>query len=121
MNAFAAWMALGLVALSRCLSLVCPELSKAVSMKKRNLMVVVCVWVYAIILVLPTSLKMYGKFGYDPHLGKCDFIVTEPDKIHPRVMFLSIGFIIPMIMIIVSYSTIWRTTVKSSSFLKLNS
>ena len=62
----------------------------------------------------------------------------DDDEIHPRVLFLSVGFILPMVMIVmmimmmmmmlmmkvmivVSYFTIWRTSITSSSFLKLNS
>ena len=72
----------------------------------------------------------YGTFGYNVRLGKCDYLSEsearddwseEDDKIHPRVLFLSVGFILPMIMIVVSYFTIWRTSIMSSSFLKLNS
>ena len=72
----------------------------------------------------------FGTFGYNVRLGKCDYLSDsearddwseEDDKIRPRVLFLSVGFILPMIMIVVSYFTIWRTSIMSSSFLKLNS
>ena len=75
-------------------------------------------------------ISRYGTFGYNVRLGKCDYLSDsearddwseEDDKIHPRVLFLSVGFILPMIMIVVSYFTIWRTSIMSSSFLKLNS
>ena len=88
-NAFAAWMALGFVAfsrfsitnsllrypasiniLTRCLSLCAPELSKAVTMRRRNLGLVLLVWVYAVVLVLPSLLQLYGSFGYNRRLGK---------------------------------------------------
>ena len=88
-NAFAAWMALGFVAfsrfsitnsllrylasiniLTRCLSLCAPELSKAVTMRRRNLGLVLLVWVYAVLLVLPSLLQLYGSFGYNRRLGK---------------------------------------------------
>ena len=105
----------------RCLSVVTPEISKAVSIKKRNLMMVICIWVYAIILVLPTSLQWYGRFGYDSYLGKCDFLETEGTVIHPRKLFLGAGFIVPFFLIVFSYFTIWRTSIRSSSFLKHNS
>ena len=72
----------------------------------------------------------YGTFGYNVRLGKCDYLSVsearddwseEDEEIHPRVLFLSVGFILPMIMIVVSYFTIGRTSIMSSSFLKLNS
>ena len=82
---------------------------------------VLAIWVYAFILVLPTILKGYGEFGYDHILGKCDYINPDSYHVHPRQLFLGIGFSVPMVVILVSYFTIWRTTRKSSSFLKLNS
>ena len=96
-------------------------MSKAVSIKKRNLMMVICIWVYGIILVLPTWVGWYGRFGYDSRLGKCDFQDTGDTLIHPHKLFLGVGFIIPFILIMVSYFTIWRTSIRSSSFLKHNS
>ena len=53
----------------------------------------------------------YGK-------GKCDYI--EKGEVDPKYLFYSIGFGLPAIIIIVSYFIIWKTTLKSSSFLKVN-
>ena len=76
-------------------------------------------------------ISRYGTFGYNVRLGRCAYLSNseagddwseEDEKIHhPRVLFISVGFILPMIMIVVSYFTIWRTSIMSSSFLKLNS
>ena len=56
--------------MTRCLSLCAPELSKAVTMRRRNLGLVLLVWVYAVVLVLPSLLQLYGSFGYNRRLGK---------------------------------------------------
>ena len=52
---------------------------------------------------------------------QCDYLNGGGESVSPRVVFLSIGFLLPLVMIVASYFTIWRTTIKSSSFLKLNS
>ena len=52
---------------------------------------------------------------------QCDYLNGGGESVSPRVLFLSIGFLLPLVMIVASYFTIWRTTIKSSSFLKLNS
>ena len=63
-----------------------------------------------------------GQFGYDSLLGKCDYLPPpHQDLIHPRQLFLSVAFIVPLLLIGLSYLTIWRTTIRSNSFLKLNS
>jgi hypothetical protein len=81
-------------------------------------MTVLGIWAYAFVMIIPTMLGKYGSFGYAKDLGKCDYILN--DGVDPRVLFYSLGFGLPAILIIVSYFGIWRTTTKSSSFLKLN-
>ena len=39
-------------------------------MRRRNLGLVLLVWVYAVVLVLPSLLQLYGSFGYNRRLGK---------------------------------------------------
>ena len=39
-------------------------------MRRRNLGLVLLVWVYAVLLVLPSLLQLYGSFGYNRRLGK---------------------------------------------------
>ena len=87
---------------------------------KRKFLLVILSWVYALALVLPTAAGWNGFFGYDPELGKCDFIKPDADNVHPRVIVLGIGFSLPMWIITVSYFTIWRTSTKSPYFLKHN-
>ena len=68
-------------------------------------------------MILPTMMGRYGSFGYTKELGKCDYIVK--DGVDPKVLFYSLGFGIPAVMIILSYFGTWRTTLKSSSSLNL--
>ena len=93
-----------------------PEVSKKVSIKGRNLLTVVGIWVYAFILVFPTMVGKHGSFGFDKEKGKCDFV--EKDGVDPRWTLLSIGGGLPLILTTSSYLGIWRTVTKSSSGLK---
>ena len=70
-------------------------------------------------MVVPTISGIYGNFGYNEYLGKCDYI-TEDDNT-PRTIFYSLGFGLPLILIVVSYFGIWITTIKSGLFLKPSS
>ena len=77
-------------------------------------------WTYSFLLVLPTILELHGKFGYDKDLGKCGYLKREMDETpDPRSLYFSIGFLNPLIIMLVSYYRIWRKTISSSSFLKL--
>jgi hypothetical protein len=55
---------------SRFLACSFPNLSKAVSIKNRNLIMVFGIWVYALGLVAPTNTGIYGKFGYNEYLWR---------------------------------------------------
>ena len=81
-------------------------------------MMVVGIWVYSFLMVLPTMMDKYGHFGYADDLGKCDYITK--DDVDPKLLFITVGFGFPLILIVVSYFVIWRTSTKSSVFLKLN-
>ena len=121
LNAYASFMSIGSVAMSRCISVCFPIFSKAVFDKKKNLMMVAGIWLYATILVLPTIFEWYGKFGYNKLRGKCDYLEEKELIIDAKMCFLGISFLVPMISIAVSYSIIWKTTKSNSLFLRVNS
>ena len=107
---------------SRFLAYSHPNLSKVVLIKNRNLMMVCGIWVYALGMVAPTISGIYGTFGYNKDLGKCDYIsIHKYDCGRPRQLFYSLGFGLPLILIVISYFGIWRTTIKSGLFLKPSS
>ena len=113
-------MSIASIAMSRCISVCFPLFSKTILDGKKNLLLVFGIWVYAIVLVLPTIFKVYGKFGYDRKRGKCDYLEDKENVIGAKLCFLGIAFIVPMILIAVSYYVLWRTA-KASSYLKVNS
>ena len=106
----------GLNLLFRCLSIVCPHVSIAVSVKQRNLMTVIGIWTYACAMIIPTILMKYGSFGYSKELGKCDYI--EWDGIDAKPLFWSIGFGLPALLIVFSNIILIWQSIKKSSFLK---
>ena len=81
-------------------------------------MMVAAIWLYSFLLVLPTILTWHGEFGFAEELGKCDYLKPSEGHFHPRKLYMSIGFLVPLLLIVLSYLTIWRTSIKSSSFLK---
>ena len=100
----------------RCLSLCCPEVARVLYRRRRNLATVLAIWLYSVLLVLPTLSQWYGQFGYDAKLGKCDYLPPlDEDLVHPRQLFLSVAFIVPLLLIGLSYLTIWRTTLRDGS------
>ncbi|XP_023331522.1 protein trapped in endoderm-1 isoform X2 [Eurytemora carolleeae] len=115
-NAFAAWLSVGFVALSRCLSLQKNLLSRKFLYGTRGHLVVLSIWVYAALLVSPSFFNIYGQFGYNRKMGKCDFL--ELNENDPHVLFYTVGFLVPLCILLVSYAIIWRMSRESSKFLK---
>lgn len=101
-----------------------PGLSKRVFSKGRNNIWVLGNWLYSTILVFPTIIGHYDKFGYDAVRGKCDYIHDEDlqsSVISAKQFSFGIAFAIPMVLIVVSYFTLCRITRNNSSYLKHNS
>ena len=118
-NTYASFMSIASVAVSRCLGLCYPEVANRVF--KHIWVSILGIWTYAIVLVVPSVSGWYGTFGYDYDLGKCDMIDSESRLIHPRALFLGIGFTLPFILIVVSYVTMWWRVVKSDLYLRQHS
>ena len=97
-----------MIAVSRCITLVWPEKGKKIFSGRNGKLIILSVWIYAILLVTPMYIsKMeFGTFGYNCKLGKCDFISLNA-VIYPRVFWYSLGFSIPCLLTVVSYTAIW--------------
>ena len=65
------------------------------------------------------------------NLGKCEYIEVERKNLSIQFMmcsqheggcekkiFWTVGFCVPLVIIVISYFMIWRTSLKSSAFLK---
>ena len=109
MNAFADWMSLGLVAVSRCMGMVQPIWNEKYMSGLNGLAIIVAIWLYALFLVtlpltgvsnsydlLPTEiitkwiLKLVGQFGYNCLVGKCDFIKEPGSLADPNKIFYTV-------------------------------
>ena len=64
------------------------------------------------------AIQVYGGFGYNCALGKCDFITKPGDPIHPNILYFCIAFGLPCLIIIFSYSIILRKAKSSRSSLR---
>ena len=62
MNAYADWISLGLIALSRCLGLTKPSAWKTFCKNRNLLLVFVSIWVYSFALILPTIIAVRCTF-----------------------------------------------------------
>ena len=69
------------------------------------------------------NIQVYGEFGWDCKLGKCDLMANNHDfstmkKIPPGFILDLVAFIIPFMLIFVSYFYIWFYMWKSRKYFK---
>ncbi|XP_059083231.1 protein trapped in endoderm-1-like [Tigriopus californicus] len=117
-NAFGEWMSLAVIALSRCVGLI---RNQRCFSWKQGFVIIIAIWFYAFLMILPAVTEHFGKFGYNCMVGKCDFISQVDEAIEPHVFFYAIGFGIPCFVILISYCVIWCYAKNSAKYLRKTS
>ncbi|XP_042862934.1 alpha-1D adrenergic receptor-like isoform X2 [Penaeus japonicus] len=74
------------------------------------LMIAFC-WVFAFVMLLPTLLNKWGRFGFDPRLQTCS--ILDDNNKSPKQVLFGIGFCVPAIIIVICYSLIFFVIHKS--------
>lgn len=82
------------------------------------LMIAFC-WVFAFVMLLPTLLSKWGRFGFDPRLQTCSIIDDENKS--PKQVLFGLGFCVPAIIIIICYSLIFYVIHKSEKRMRQHS
>ena len=96
--------------ITRWLNLAYPALSKEAFKRHINVLAVFGIWLYALLMVIPISFGIFGTFEYNPCSGKCDYI----DRDDERYYWFSIEFGLPCILIVASYTGIWKVARRST-------
>ena len=137
-------MSVALVAASRCITVTKPKLLyKIFSVKKYRILILCSVWIYGIVLLIPTNLgvntsnflikvsfivstrlgkifQVLGEFGFNCHFGKCDFIPNSDyyHGIRPAGLLYGTAFLGPGIIICISYGYIGYYVWNNHRYLK---
>lgn len=117
-NAYADWLSLAFIAVSRCAGLIWNEAAERYLSGRNGFAIVVLIWAYSIGLNSLVFFNVIGDFGYNCRSGKCDYIETPEDPVNPQQFYFGIGFSIPCVVIIVCYLTIWCYVKHSTTYLK---
>jgi hypothetical protein len=67
-----------------------------------------------------SNIVQYGTFGYNCGIEKCDFIVSPDYDDFPQTMYFTIGWLVPLILIVFSYVVIWIYVRKAAQYLRTN-
>ncbi|KFM71978.1 Protein trapped in endoderm-1, partial [Stegodyphus mimosarum] len=88
--------------------------------KKINVtaMIIIC-WAFSYVILVPTLIGVWGRFGYDKASFSCT-ILRNVDGKSPKKFLFSFGFLLPTITIIICYSCIFykvrQSTLKLLSY-----
>lgn len=74
-------------------------------------MIMFC-WVFSYGMQIPTLLKVWGRFDYDPNLETCS-IVKDANGNTPKTFLFIMGFLIPCVVIVCCYAKIFWVVHKS--------
>ncbi|XP_014472892.1 PREDICTED: G-protein coupled receptor moody-like isoform X2 [Dinoponera quadriceps] len=76
-------------------------------------MIIFC-WVFSYGMQIPTLLKVWGKFDYDPNLETCSIVKDSYGRTSKTFLFV-MGFLIPCVVIVGCYAKIFWVVHKSES------
>ncbi|XP_076041026.1 G-protein coupled receptor moody-like isoform X2 [Oratosquilla oratoria] len=83
-----------------------------------GLMIAGC-WVFAFLMLLPTLLGKWGRFGLEPRLQTCT--ILEVDNKSPKQVLFAIAFCVPAIVIVICYSLIFIVIHRSEKRMRQHS
>lgn len=121
-NAFAEWLSVSIIAVTRCLVVTNREVAiKILTSCKRKCMIGL-IWIYACILEVPLCIPSLsgGKFGFNYKTGRCDFLPLNCYSINSKAIPLTIAYILPLVLISISYIIILRHVLMNGIYLKRN-
>ncbi|XP_045481360.1 protein trapped in endoderm-1-like [Harmonia axyridis] len=78
---------------------------------------IVAAWGIALLIMLPPLLEIWGRLGLNPSTFSCT--ILEKDGSSPKKVLFLIGFVLPCVVIIISYSCIyWKVRRSRLNMLK---
>ncbi|XP_069949224.1 uncharacterized protein [Cherax quadricarinatus] len=82
------------------------------------LMIAFC-WVFAFVMLLPTLLSKWGRFGFDRRLQTCS--ILDDNNKSPKQVLFGLGFCVPAIVIVICYSLIFFVIHRSEKRMRQHS
>ncbi len=109
-NAFASWMSVALIAVSRCAIVVKPNLANQWFSACKGNLICIWVWLFAISLNAPIYTESIGRFGYSCRLGMCTLLPYDLENqtyLQFRALFYAGRYLIPSVLMLGSYVILW--------------
>lgn len=93
------------ITVNRYVLIVHPQKYKSVYKKHWIALMVVIIWLFSFVCLLPPLLKVWGKFGFDPTVGTCTILKVNGRS--PKVFLYVFAFVMPSLAFVICYSRIF--------------
>ncbi|CAM1323801.1 Uncharacterised protein g8501 [Pycnogonum litorale] len=104
------------ISINRFVLIAYPRLYNGIYTRRNIAMMIAFIWIFAFSMLFPTLLKKWGRFGYDESIANCSIIPVN-GKSSKKFLYV-VAFVLPCIVIIVSYAGIFWQFKKSSRRLR---
>ncbi|XP_045595479.1 protein trapped in endoderm-1 isoform X1 [Procambarus clarkii] len=119
-NIQAELLSIAAIAVNRCVLIAIPKQYPRLFSGPKTAGLIAAIWLVSGLVMTVPLLEIYGKFTYNTSTDECDFDDSTQFGERPRKLFLVLGFLLPCIIIIVSYSYIFFKARQSSSKMQSN-
>ncbi|XP_067130054.1 protein trapped in endoderm-1-like [Centruroides vittatus] len=99
------------IAVNRYVIIVHPRSYKKIYTKTTIIVTIFCLWLWSFLSLVPTSLEVWGKFGFNPDISMCTILETNGKS--PKRFFYFLAFVVPIFVFIYCYTRIFLTVRKS--------
>ena len=112
---FIAWMSVALIAIHRCNGVLKLGKETIFDSKSKRRIILILVWVYGFLLLIPSYFGLFGELGYNCLSGNC-YIIPQSDEFHgfsPLVVIYGLAILVPCFTVIICYCligiSVWKT------------
>ncbi|KAB0799508.1 hypothetical protein PPYR_07388 [Photinus pyralis] len=99
-------LSIATISINRYILIAWPNLYPKVFTKLKVSLYIGIIWAFSYGLQIPTIFGVWGVFGFDEKLGTCSICKDKNGRSAKTALFI-IGFVLPAIIIVVSYSKIY--------------
>ncbi|XP_071526523.1 G-protein coupled receptor moody-like [Panulirus ornatus] len=112
-------LSIAAIALNRCVLISAPKTYPKLFTVKRTAIIIASMWLLTAIIMLIPALQVYGRFGYNDATDECDFVDDTEAGQTPRNIYMFLGFLLPCLVIVCSYTHIFYKACQSSARVRL--
>ncbi|XP_071056214.1 G-protein coupled receptor moody-like isoform X2 [Onthophagus taurus] len=106
-------LSIAIISINRYILIAWPSLYTTIFNKQKVIGYIAFIWCFSYGIMIPTLAGKWGKFALDENLGTCSIVVDNNGN-SPKTALFVVAFIIPCIIILVSYGRIYWVVRKSS-------